>query len=163
MYNWSRHLQPGEKLELSFGVGKRYLKFMLILGLITLPIILGLFILGRYFFLRYGLKYAFTSSRLLTKEGWFVTHLKSIDYDQITDIRTHENFIDKFVTHTGTLIINTSGRTIDEVTINEVAKPQDKLHHLYRLMEHDSLHRHEQRRNQPGRIQQAGQSHQTNK
>ncbi len=132
---WKKHLQLGEELVLEFGVGVRYLRLMLISGILTLPIIFGFFILGRYFYLKYGRKYLFTNRRMLSMEGWFTTDLISIDYNQVTDLKVRENFVDKFFTSTGTIIINTAGSTKDEVTITNVSDPRGKLNLLYQLIE----------------------------
>ena len=132
---WEKHLQPGEELIMEFGVGARYLRLMLVCGILTLPIIFGFFILGRYFYLKYGRKYLFTNRRMMSMEGWFATELVSIDYNQVTDLKVRENFVDKFLTSTGTIIINTAGSTKDEVTITNVADPRGKLNLLYQLIE----------------------------
>lgn len=132
---WKKHLQPGEELVLEFGVGGRYLILMIVCGILTIPVIFGFFILGRYFYLRYGRKYSFTNRRMMSMEGWFTTEFISIDYNQITDLKVRENFVDKFFTGTGTIIINTAGSTKDEVTIMNVSDPRGKLNLLYQLIE----------------------------
>ena len=135
--SWKKHLHRDEKLVAEFGVGKGYLRFLLIFGLVTLPVILGFFILGRYFYLLWGRKYAFTSNRIISLEGWFVTHLVSIDYSQVTDVQTRRNIFDRYITATGTVIINTAGQELDEITLNEVEDPHGKVTLLHHLIEKD--------------------------
>lgn len=132
---WHRHLYPSETVVAAFGVGSGYAGFVLFLAIITLPIVAGIFILGRYFYLKYAFKYAFTNKRIISLEGWFVTHLVTIDYDHITDISVKQDLVDKYITRTGTIVINTAGTNTHELTLHEVDNPHAKVSQLHHLIE----------------------------
>jgi uncharacterized membrane protein YdbT with pleckstrin-like domain len=141
---WDKVLSDGEKVEYEFTVGNRYLKFGLIIWAIILaPTIAGswkfalvvylipLFYYG--FYLKAANAYAFTDKRVLMHTGWLSTHLTSIDYRQITDVVVKEPIIDRLLTKTGHIAVNTAGSSGKEVVLMHVTAPYDVKKRLDRI------------------------------
>lgn len=133
---WKKVLNPDEKVEYEFSIGNRYKMFYLILcciiGVILLfsssyfigIIIIGAAIFHFVFYLKWANAYAFTNKRIVIYRGWLSTELTSIDYDKITDVIVEEPIVDKLITSTGHLIINTAGAGFSELKQNQ------KLEHI---------------------------------
>lgn len=130
---WRKVLAPNEEIKYEFSIGKKYRYFWLILlsiiGLITITfggiflILFALFYFGWY--LKVANAYAFTNKRVLVHKGWLSTHLISIDYDKITDITVREPFIDRLITKTGHLVINTAGTGFPELILIHIETPYE--------------------------------------
>lgn len=58
-------------------------------------------------------------------KGWLSTHLISIDYDKITDIRISEPILDRLITKTGNLVIETAGTGLHGVVLIHLEKPYE--------------------------------------
>lgn len=132
---WDKTIMPEEKIEYEFSIGQRYINFCLIvwgiISILFLPLSgLGILIfLIALFYFKYYLKvanaYAFTNKRLIVHKGWLSTNMKSVEYSKITDIQVKESFIDKILTHTGSLAINTAGSSHLEILLKYVEKPYE--------------------------------------
>lgn len=132
---WDKTLSENEKVEYEFSVSDRYRKiFLIIWGAISLMLLfvmgiglvvflIALFYLGYY--LRVANAYAFTNKRVLIHRGWLSTNAISVDYDKITDVTVVENFFDRLITKTGSLIINTAGTYKHEVILKNIASPYE--------------------------------------
>ncbi len=131
---WQKTLSKDEKVEYEFSVGDRYIKFYLIIwGIVSLPfLITGIgvfsFLIALFYFAFYLRKaniYAFTNKRVLIHRGWLSTHMVSVDYSRITDIHVTEGFLERIITHTGTLAVITAGSTADQVIFKNVNAPYE--------------------------------------
>lgn len=137
---WNKALSKDEKVEHEFSVGDRYRKVGLIIwgiisliltfiGLITFPIALFYYL----FYVKRANIFAFTNKRVLIHRGWLSTHMISVDYSKITDVHVSEGFIQRVLSHTGTLAIVTAGSTSDQIVLKNVEMPYElkkKLDHL---------------------------------
>lgn len=132
---WDKVLSKGEEVKHSFSIGEKYIKFSLIVwGIISLPLLFAfgagvvVFLIALFYFayyLRVANVYAFTNKRVLIHKGWLSTNAISIDYSKITDVRVREPFIDKILTKTGDIAINTAGTGYTEVVLQHVEKPYE--------------------------------------
>jgi uncharacterized membrane protein YdbT with pleckstrin-like domain len=69
--------------------------------------------------------YAFTNRRVLIHRGWLSTHLLSIDYLKITDVSVREPLMDRLLTKSGHLSINTAGTSRTEVVLKNIDHPYE--------------------------------------
>lgn len=132
---WNKTLSADEKVEVEFSIGDRYRNFKLIIwGIISFPFLfifgMGIIIfLIALFYFGYYLKvanaYAFTNKRVLIHRGWLSTHTISVDYSKITDVHVSESFLDRIITHTGNIIINTAGTNFAEIILRNVKSPYE--------------------------------------
>lgn len=133
---WNKVLRDDEEVEYEFSLGKRYRMFyltlfiilglFLLLGLPPLGVIFILFSLFYFgFYLRVANAYAFTNKRVLVHTGWLNTHAISIEYEKITDVTVQEPFLERLITKTGNLSINTAGTTAKEVILKHIPTPYE--------------------------------------
>jgi uncharacterized membrane protein YdbT with pleckstrin-like domain len=136
---WKKVLTSNEEVKYEFSIGKRYQVLGVIVGfLIGLPFLFFppfatafgvLIILSFLFYFGWYLKianvYAFTNKRVLIHKGWINTVLISIDYDKITDIKVVEPFLDRILTKTGYLSIDTAGTSTEEVVLAHLESPYE--------------------------------------
>lgn len=129
-FNWSRWLSSGEEVKLECGLGQHYLQtgfiFSLSIGIVLSILIVGIFIIiwalvYWKFYLPRAFRFALTDRRVLVHRGLLNTSLISIDYKKITDVQLKEDFIEKHLFSTGTILINTAGTTYHEVIIDKLA------------------------------------------
>jgi|SRR3989339_687948 len=141
---WDKILSDNEKVEFSFSIGNSYRKFYLIMwAIICVPL---LFVFGAglilyapiYFYYVFYLKvanvYAFTNKRVLIHRGWLSTQTNSISYDKITDIIVRENFVDKVLTKTGSIALNTAGTSHYEGSLRFIENPYQVKKKLEEIM-----------------------------
>lgn len=145
---WSNYLDKDEKLIKSFSVGGKYLSFwfgfysltciiVLIIG-IVLAInfgfyfliflsILGFLVSFVYYklYLKAAHKYALTETRVISITGWVNTNTKSIEYNTITDIRVMQNLVDRLLTKTANVEINTAGAEGYEMNLMHIDAPYE--------------------------------------
>jgi len=131
---WDRVLAPSEKIQFEFSLGNRYIAlarnswivlgipFLFLYGLGIIFIIVG-FLWGWY--LRRAHHFAFTDKRILILKGWLSTHLTSVDYNKITDVRVLESLFERFFFKTGRLIINTAGTDVPEIQLTNIGSPYE--------------------------------------
>ena len=132
---WQKILGKDEKVEYTFSIGDRYIKFGLIIwGIISFFLLsaggFGVFIfLVALFYYAFYLKaanaYAFTNKRVLIHRGWLSTHTICVDYPKITDIHIREPFFDRVITHTGNIATITAGTTIDQIVLQHINAPYE--------------------------------------
>lgn len=134
---WNKVLSPNETVEYEFSIGQKYINFSLIFSgiliflifswiSITLAIILFLGALFYYdFYLKAANAYALTNKRVLIHRGWLSTHMTSVDYQKITDIKVREHFLDRIITQTGHIAINTAGANLTEIVIVHIDSPYE--------------------------------------
>jgi uncharacterized membrane protein YdbT with pleckstrin-like domain len=128
---WQKILSKDEIVKEEFSISQKYINiwgtfWTIIMGLFTI-ILLGAGALIPAFYYFFYLKkanvYAFTNKRILIHRGWLSTNLTSIDYAKITDVFVSEGILQKLITKSGTLKINTAGSGGEEVVLNNVANP----------------------------------------
>lgn len=133
---WNKVLRNGEVVKHEFSVGKRYRSFNIVvwslLGLLFMGgsfefgLIFILFILFYFgFYLKVANAYALTDKRILIHRGWLSTSAVSIDYQNITDVLIQEPFIERLLTKTGHLAINTAGSGAKEVVLMHITTPYE--------------------------------------
>jgi len=98
----------------------------------------GLFLYGLFyylFYLRVANIYAFTNKRIIIHKGWLSTSLISVEYNRITDVTVREKFIEKLLTNTGDLLIDTAGTSTMEIVLSCVSAPYEKRKKLDQIMD----------------------------
>lgn len=148
---WQRFLLPNERLLHAFGVSGSYIAVFWGLPLLALasvaaaatsisgPIAALLFIgtLGLLLPITYlsrFVHYAITDRRVLAREGVLHKHFVTVELRSITDITVRESFLERVLTKTGTIGVNTAGSPQIELFFHHVLRPfrlrQDIYHHL---------------------------------
>jgi uncharacterized membrane protein YdbT with pleckstrin-like domain len=133
---WAKVLREDEKVDYEFSIGKKYRMLGLIsVGFIGLIMMLvnptfGIIIISiALFYFGYYLKvanaYAFTDKRVLIHRGWLSTNTISIEYSKITDVSVQEPFLERLITSTGNLAINTAGSGVKEVVLKHITTPYE--------------------------------------
>lgn len=133
---WKKVLRNDEEVKFEFSVGKKYRMFYLILlSIFASPFLIGtpafgiILLLVVFFYFGYYLKaanaFAFTNKRVLIHRGWLSTNAISIEYDKITDVSISEPFIERLVTKSGNIAINTAGSSTKEVILKHVQTPYE--------------------------------------
>lgn len=133
---WKKVLRNDEEVKFEFSVGKKYRMFYLILlSVLASPFLIGtpvfgiiligivLFYFG--FYLKTANAYAITNKRVLIHRGWLSTSAISIEFDKITDVSITEPFIERLVTKSGNIAINTAGSGTKEVILKHVQTPYE--------------------------------------
>lgn len=133
---WKKVLRNDEKVEYEFSIGKKYRMFGLIMfSIFLLPMLFAsvvftvlvwlivFFYFG--FYLKVANAYAFTDKRVLIHVGWLSTHTTSIEYSKITDLSVQEPFLERLITKTGSLAINTAGTNYKEVVLRHITAPYE--------------------------------------
>ena len=143
---WQKVLGQNEQIKYEFTIGKRYriligiclivigIPMLFAVGLGAILIILGIFLM---WYLKKANKYAFTNKRVLIHRGWLSTRLISIDYNKITDTHVEEPIIDKIITKTGHLSINTAGTSVQEAVLKHIESPYEVKKKLDQTREGD--------------------------
>ena len=146
-------LSPSEKVQYQFSLGERYLKIkkiaaiclsFLVLLIISVALIYltyiseiiivvsavafwALLILFSYFYFGWYLKraniYLITNRRVIMHRGWLCTRLISAPFNQITDVKVIEPFIDRLIFKTGVLKINTAGMGEHAIILSSIEDP----------------------------------------
>ena len=138
---WNKILSPGEEIKFEFSLGPRYISlaknFFISLGVLSFFLFkitsiffifsMALIIFGLFWgwYLKRANNFAFTQNRILILRGWLSTHLTSVDYDKITDVRVEQPFFDKVAFKTGRLIINTAGTHFPEIVLVNIENPYE--------------------------------------
>lgn len=95
--------------------------------ILALTVFLALLIGFSFFYFGWFLKrtniYIITNKRMIIHKGWFNTNLKSIDFNQITDIKIVQPFFENIIFKTGTLKIDTAGRDEYAVILHHIENP----------------------------------------
>jgi len=133
---WKKVLRADEVVKHEFSVGNRYRSFNLVVwGLVGLFFMLGSFEFGALFilvilfyfgfYLRVANAYALTDKRVIIHRGWLSTNAVSIEYSNITDVTVQEPFIERLLTKSGNLAINTAGSSAKEVVLMHITTPYE--------------------------------------
>jgi uncharacterized membrane protein YdbT with pleckstrin-like domain len=128
LYIWDRTLNPDEKVLYETNISIRYIFVYLFITFVLfsflifpIPVILFYYL----FYIRVANAYCFTNKRVLIHKGWLSRKLISIEYPRITDVHVIEPFIDRFITGSGNIIINTAGTRNYESIIENVDNPNE--------------------------------------
>jgi uncharacterized membrane protein YdbT with pleckstrin-like domain len=133
---WKKALRDDETVQYEFSLSKKYRNFYLVLfSIIGLFFMLGSFPTGVIilllvffyfgFYLRVSNAYALTDKRVLIHRGWLSTNATSIEYQHITDVTVQEPFLERIITKSGDLSINTAGTSAKEVVLKHIATPYE--------------------------------------
>lgn len=135
---WEKVLSEGESVEFEFTIGHGYVVAGLVtwglLGLCLLAfkpvawlgtIILILALFRHLFYLKRANVFAFTNRHVLVHRGWLSTNTISVDYQKITDVHVGEPFLDRIITHTGSLAVITAGTTADQIVLRHISEPYE--------------------------------------
>lgn len=82
----------------------------------------------------HGNRYLLTTRRVIIKKGIFGVKVTAALYDKITNLEVIQSFIDRFLLHHGTIIINTAGVTKGEISLRYVDYPLELKNLLERLI-----------------------------
>lgn len=118
---------------IGYGLGmffKLDLGFELLLGLV-LAIVAAFF---KALHLYHSNRYLFTTRRVVVKRGFFTVKLTGALYDKITHIEVDQNFLDRFLLHHGTVIVNTAGMNKEGIALGFVDYPMELKNLLERLI-----------------------------
>jgi uncharacterized membrane protein YdbT with pleckstrin-like domain len=132
---WEKILSTGEEVKYEFSIGEKYIRtYLIVWAVICFPFVFmggaGLFVYAFIFcYLKFYLPkaniYGFTNKRILVHTGWLSTNMTSVDYDKITDVYVKESFLDKLLTHTGQISINTAGSNGKEIVLSHINAPYE--------------------------------------
>lgn len=84
------------------------------------------------FYIRISNEFIFTNKRIIVKKGWIETKIKTIYYDQITDISVDQSLLDRLI-KTGTLSISTAGSDGYEAVIRHINQPYEVKNILFEV------------------------------
>lgn len=107
---------------------------LIVWGIISLPFLffaglgLSIFLIALFyygFYLKTANAYAFTNKRVLFHKSWLSTHTTSVDYSKITDVYVQEPFLERILTRTGHIAINTGGTNLHEIVLKNVESPYE--------------------------------------
>ncbi|ATZ61329.2 MAG: PH domain-containing protein [Methanosarcinales archaeon Met12] len=111
MWELEQHLQKDEKIEYE-GTPEwigYFWKFCL--GIITIPLLIGVLIIGWVIIQKLSTKYAITDKRVMDRYGVISEDFKSASFKHITSVRTKQGIIGKMFNF-GDIIIDTAGSGI---------------------------------------------------
>ena len=149
---WQRFLLPGEKMIHMFGVSGLYVATFwggpLLLALvlaamvgISNPVLGGLLLivvataLIPIFYLFYFVHYAITDRRVMSREGIFHKRFVTVSLRSITDVSITEPFLQRLITHTGTIAVNTAGSPGVELYYRHVRHPFERRKVIYKRLQ----------------------------
>jgi len=142
---WRKVLGPEEEVLHEFSVSERYRRFSIAMwaimavalfvpGIIWSPLLLlgvfGLFLVTGaviywYFYVPRANAFAFTDKRVIVHRGWLSTNMTTVEHSKVTDVSVREGFIERVITGSGALAINTAGTAGLEVVLTNVAEPYE--------------------------------------
>ena len=79
-------------------------------------------------------RYLLTTRRVIIKKGFFSVKLMAALYDKVTHLEVDQGFIDRFLLHHGTIIVNTAGSNKDEIILKYVDYPMEFKNLMDRLI-----------------------------
>jgi len=144
---YSKFLTPNEKIikvieyakaELLWNLFWGFLPILvaaLISGFDIMAIVIGL-LLGLYFifiglYRKFTLKYIVTDKRVVLKKGLIGQSTISADYSRVTDVTVEQGILGRLVLHTGSILLNTAGTDLEEITLKWVQDPFSAKNLIY--------------------------------
>jgi len=149
-YYWRRFLLPEERLVHVFGVSRAYLAlfwwlplaillaaalWLAVGGVPAIGLLLFLAVGGASLpplYLTYFIRYAITDRRVMSREGLLKKDFVAVDLSSITDITIKERLLERIITHSGNVLINTAGSSGIELTLQHAARPFDRRQDIFR-------------------------------
>src|SRR3989344_4307215 len=145
---WTKMIGEGERIIYEFTLGSRWRKLRIAtvsVPLLAVAIALGIvagfdtpwftmatgfwliltagMVLYYEFYVPASHSYALTNKRIIIHLGWLNTHTTSIEYTKITDTSITQSFVDRILTNTGTIHVNTAGTSGHEVVLTHIENP----------------------------------------
>ena len=77
------------------------------------------------------LRYLITDKRIIVKKGLIGQSTVSADYSKVTDVTVQQGILGRLILHTGTIVVNTAGTDLGEVTIKWVEDPFKAKNAIY--------------------------------
>jgi len=108
-----------------FGVCKKYINMLIIVGAILSLVVVGLIPLGMGIYLKYAVKYKITDKEITVTKGLLDKVITSVRYDKVTDISLVQNYIYKKAYNMGTVLINTAGGIGHEAILKDIENPEE--------------------------------------
>lgn len=103
--------------------------------LIGVGIVMGLALAAYAFYFRAARHYVLTDQRFLETVGFLSRRTISADYEQVTDIRVHQDAFERLILGTGLVAINTAGTDIEEIRLERVTDPYHLSNQIRQLCE----------------------------
>lgn len=98
-----------------------------------IPVTLGLYLIGRGFYVRLAYEYYLTNQRVMERVGFLAQRTVAADYKTVTDLVVRQDIIGRFLLNTGTLAINTAGGPKEEVILVHIDAPNERREQLREL------------------------------
>ena len=86
-------------------------------------------------YLRLARRYFITTERVMAITGWLAQSTISIDYPTITDLTVTRDVFERFITQSGSLMIDTAGGPGEEITLIHVENPIGVRDQILELVE----------------------------
>ena len=145
---WNKMIGEGEHVVFEFTIGARWRKLQI--ATISLPLLASVIVLGSFagfgslwfgvalgvwlaisaslfayyqYYIPASNAYALTNKRIVIHLGWLNTHTTTIEYGKITDVSITQSFLDRLLTNTGGIHINTAGTSGHEVVLTHIENP----------------------------------------
>lgn len=133
-------LTSSEEVKYKFTVSPRYRKILgFIWGIFGILFTMGVVTVWAAFYYGFYLKaansYGFTNKRIIARKGWLSVNTVTVDFNKVTDIRVREGIVERFITKTGTLVINTAGTHKEEIVLRNIDDPHKIKKKLSEIME----------------------------
>jgi membrane protein YdbS with pleckstrin-like domain len=90
------------------------------------------------FYIKISNEFLLTDKKMIIKNGWLNTEVKTVHYDQITDISVKQSFFDKIL-GSGTISVSTAGDVGYEIVLNHISRPYEIKRFLGEMRPHHDL------------------------
>jgi uncharacterized membrane protein YdbT with pleckstrin-like domain len=158
---WKRFLLPNEKPIHMFGVSGAYIFLFWVvpaLAVLVLAFYVGIFYtyIGLMFavpalamllpamYMAYFVHYIVTDQRVMSREGFLYKKFVTVSLSSITDMQVHESLLERMITRTGTIGVNTAGSPRIELFFHHVDRPLDRREDIIKhsqLLEEKQVHK----------------------
>ncbi len=121
---YRKFLSPNEKVVKVFDYANSQFIWDLVIGTLLIPVLLfGLIWILIAIYRKLTIRYLVTDRRVIVKKGLIGQSTVSADYSKITDVTVQQGILGRLILHTGTIVVNTAGTGLGEVTIKWVEDP----------------------------------------
>jgi membrane protein YdbS with pleckstrin-like domain len=121
---YRKFLAPNEKVIKVFDYANSQFIWDLIIGILLIPLLLfGLIWMLIAIYRKLTIRYLVTDKRVIVKKGLIGQSTVSADYSKITDVTVQQGILGRLLLHTGTIVVNTAGTDLGEITIKWVENP----------------------------------------
>lgn len=132
---YKKFLAPSEKLIQVFGYSKPQFIWDLVWGILFIPaFFIGIVLILISLYRKLTIKYFVTDKRVIIKKGLIGQSTVSASYSQISDVTVTQGILGRLVLHTGTIVINTAGTDLAEITMDWVENPFETKNIIYEQM-----------------------------